>query len=276
MEFSLTRAWEAAVAFLREHLSMLIAVVGGGALIAGIAQYLLMGDPAVQQAAIAAAIQSGDFGQIVQNNAALGPLASLGMMAVGLISTATQFAALRLGLSRDEGSVGSALGYGAVAALLSVLLFAGIALVAAVVVIVPIVLLAGVGGGAMIAILAVLIALALIPLLLWLFARLSVMQPAMAAARSANPLFGIAQSWEMTRGKALPIVGYYLLIGIVALVASAMLGAIVAIIGGALGPLVSAILSALAISAPAAVISTAIAAGLYRVLSPDRSTEIFG
>src|SRR5690606_37536284 len=59
--------------------------------------------------------------------------------------------------------------------------------------------------------------LVLVPLLLWLFARLSVTTPVVVG--EARMLGAIPRSWALTRGHALKIVGVFLLYLVVSLVA---------------------------------------------------------
>ncbi|MEG3179221.1 glycerophosphoryl diester phosphodiesterase membrane domain-containing protein [Sphingomonas sp. LT1P40] len=76
--------------------------------------------------------------------------------------------------------------------------------------------------------------LILIPLLLWIFARLVVTLPVIVGERVA--LGAVSRSWSLTRGVALKIVGVILLYGIVAIVANlaatSAFGAIMYLVAG--------------------------------------------
>jgi len=120
-----------------------------------------------------------------------------------------------------------------------------------------------------------LILLLLLPVLLWLAARFSVSLPAMADARSANPLYGLATSWRLTSASQWAIMGYIALL-IVALVVVFMVygmivGLVAMIFGSTLGPLLSSIL----IGVPQAVLTVAIAVGIYKALVPHDSRDVF-
>jgi hypothetical protein len=281
--FTIGEAWSQAMAFLTENLQMLVVVVGGGVLIAAILQYLVVGgDQMAQLAALQAAFTSGDFSQLAQANAAagagVGALAGLIGIAVSIIQSGAEFAGARLGLSRGQDDVGSAIGYGLVAALLTLLLFAAAIIGVSLIIALPIVVLgmsagfAGSGGpgGGMIAAFA-LLALALFVVMIWILVRLSVMQPAMAAVRSTNPIYGVTESWRLTRGNALMIFIYLFLLGIAAIVIFFVAAAIVGVVGGLLGAFAGLVLTTIVVSIPLSVLSLAVGVGIYRALSPEAS-----
>lgn len=115
--------------------------------------------------------------------------------------------------------------------------------------------------------------LALLPVLLWLAARLAVVLPAIVGDHLA--LGAIARSWRLTRGAALKIVGVLLLYGIVAtvayLAATTAFGAIITLIAGrgedglSLATVLTGIVGG-AVSTAFTVLGTAFVAKLYLAL----------
>ncbi|MCK0113348.1 hypothetical protein MWU75_14455 [Ornithinimicrobium sp. F0845] len=84
------------------------------------------------------------------------------------------------------------------------------------------------------AILMVLGMLAFIPLMLWLYARLS-LGPAAVVLEKAGPVTGLKRSWALTQGgQAWRVLGITLLAGIVALLFSAMVGGLLGVLIGML------------------------------------------
>ena len=282
-QFDIGNAWSEAMAFLRDNFQLLLVLVGGGAVFAGVAQYLGAGgiDQTAQMAALQSAVSSGDWAKIAQAGAAspMGIGGGLMVILAAVVQGALQFAALRLGLTPGDDVTGSAIVYGLVATLATFLFYFAAALIAAIAIIVPLVAL-GIGGGAsgmgggVVALLAVL-ALVFFIAVIWVVVRLSVIQPAMAAARSANPLYGIAESWRLTSGNALMIFVYSLLLGVAALVITLVGGLVLGGIGGLMGATAAMILTTIFLSAPLAVVGTAISAGIYRTLAPDTRGDIF-
>lgn len=283
--FSIGEAWSQAMAFLTENLQMLAVIVGGGALIAAVIQYLVVGgDQMAQFAAMQSALSSGDFSQLAAANAgAAGFGAGAGLVAIiaSVVQSGAEFAGTRIGLTRGQEDIGSAISYGLVAALLTLLLFFGIGIVAVLVIAIPAVLL-GVGaglagaapGGGTVAVI-LLFSLALFVVIIWVAVRLSVMQPAMAAARSTNPIYGITESWRLTRGNGLMIFLYLLLLGIAAIVIFFVAAAIVGVIGGLAGPFFAMLLSTVLVGIPLTIVSLAVGVGIYKALAPDISGDVF-
>lgn len=283
--FSIGDAWSHAVAFLKTHLQMLVIIVGGGLALSAILQYLSTGgiDQQQQLTAITTAMASGDFGRLANNpNAAMGLGGGIFAIIAGIVQSAAQFAALRLGLAPGEEQTGSAISYGLGAAVTLMLFFIAVVIVAAIAIVVPMVALgtgaAAAGGGtpsgAMIA-LMVIAGLAFLVLLVWLSVRLSVMQAAMAAARSTNPIYGIKESWRLTRGNALMIFLYFIVLGILALVVMAVMGGIIGVIGAAVGSIGTMILTTVILSIPVGIVGLGITAGIYQTLVPDTRYDIF-
>ena len=133
------------------------------------------------------------------------------------------------------------------------------------------------GGASMsIAMLGVGLVLVLIPLLIWLAARLFVAVPVMADARSINPIYGLTQSWKLTRRHQWPIVGFVLLYIVAVLILQGVLGLVGAIFTLALGDVVGAILAGIIVALPVGIIGLAVAYGAYDRLRPDDAGDIFG
>lgn len=87
--------------------------------------------------------------------------------------------------------------------------------------------------GAIGALLMVLMMLALIPLMLWLYARLS-LGAAAVVLEKAGPVTGIKRSWALTEGKqAWRVLGISLLAGILASMFAALVGGLIGVLIGA-------------------------------------------
>jgi hypothetical protein len=272
--FDIGKAWTEAMAFLRDNLQMLAILVGAGTLIAAVAQYFIMGgETQAQLAAIMAAAQSGDLGQLARAGANQpgGSAGGLILLLVALIPSTANFAALRLGLAGGEDDIGSAIVYGLIATVLLFLAFVVIGIVAVIAIALPLGLLGVAGGGGGVGVIMLLLILPLLIAFIWLVCRLSVMQPAMAAARSTNPLFGITESWRMTRGSALMIFVYLLVIGIATFVINLIVAGLFGLVGGIFGVLMSSII----VAVPLAILNLSISAGMYRTLSDDPRADIF-
>ena len=76
--------------------------------------------------------------------------------------------------------------------------------------------------------------LAFIPLMLWLFARLS-LAPAAVVLEKAGPLQGLKRSWGLTRGaQAWRVLGITLLAGVITALFAALIGGLLGLLAGAL------------------------------------------
>lgn len=118
--------------------------------------------------------------------------------------------------------------------------------------------------------------LVLVPVMLWLLARLIIVTPVVVAERRG--VGAIAQAWRLTRGHALRIVGVILLYAIVAIVVTlavtAVAGVLLSLVFGrgdgiSVATIVAALLTA-AVSAVLTVIQTVYVAKLYVALTPHR------
>lgn len=278
-KFTIGEAWSQGLAFLNAHFQIILILIGGSTLIGALVQIGLFGfNEQLFTQQMQAAAKDGSLQQFFSS---VGPgLAGAGIVSA-ILQSAAQFATFRVGLAKSEEGVGPALSYGIVAAIIyllfSIVLAVGIILVLAI----PFAVLGGAGlfsgaapSAGTLGVFFILI-LALIPLVLWIGARLSVVVPAMAEARSTNPLFGLAESWRLTRGNAGGIILYFIVLGVALIVVSAIIGgiggAIGALIGGAGGQMLSAVL----VGVPTAIIGVGITAGIYRTLAPYEPGDIF-
>jgi hypothetical protein len=85
----------------------------------------------------------------------------------------------------------------------------------------------------------ILLYIAFIAAWLWVWARISVIGPVMAAERTVNPFTGLVQSWRLTRASQWTIVGFML----VAAIGAVLLFTVAGLITGVLGvPLVAVLL----------------------------------
>ena len=279
-EFTIGAAWSEAMAFLQRNMTTLLVLVGGSVLLAAVIQTFVFGfSQTALQAQMQGAMTSGNMDAFMTT--VLPSVAGAGLIGA-IIQSTGQFAALRMGLSGDD-DYASSITYGLTAAVVSTLFWILIVIVIAVVLGV---IFAALGVGAMftggeraaatgmIGIL-VLILLLFIPLMLWLAARLWVMQPAMADARSANPLFGLSQSWQLTGAHQWSLLGYLILIIIGAIVVFGILGGIAGVIGAALGETIGSLFVALLSGVPAGILGLAINAGVYRTLAPKNYGDVF-
>lgn len=271
--FTIGEAWSLAMDFLSRNLQMLAILVGGAVVAFGLVQLILIGgDPDALAQQIGAAMQTGNIDALSQAAGGAG-LGLVGLVAL-IVQSATQYAACRIGLGHGD-SIGDALVYGLKAAILFLLfMFAvGIVLGGAIALIFVAVgagLFASGGGAGAIAIVG-LLTIPLLVLILWLFARLSVVTPAMAEAGSINPLYGISRSWALTAPNQWSILGYLLLLIIVLVVISSIVGVIAALMGAYVGGIVSLLL----VDAPVAMVSLAVVVGIYLSLNPRNAGDVF-
>lgn len=281
--FTIGEAWSQAVAFIKANLQTLVITLGIGVVVAALVQYFLVGgDQMAQMAQLQQALRTGSLTPLATGSAAAtsGVTLMLAGLVAGIITSATEFAAMRQGLAPGADDTRSLVSFGLVSAVLTLLLFFVVGVVAAVIIAIPIGLVIGgmaaAGGGAGgVGVVGIFLGLMAIVVGLYLSARLSVFRAAMAANRSTSPVFGVKQSWGLTRNCAWSIVGYLLLLVIAGLVVMMLVGGLVGVIGMALGQLAAAILSALFVSLPVAILGTGIVAGIYRTLAPNTDASVF-
>ncbi len=265
MHFSIGEAWSYAVQFLRDNLSRLLLYVALPTILVTVLQLTLgLGNPGFQ--ALASGGGSDPAAVLRSLSPAFGVVTLLGAVFTG----AMQFAVMRLML-RSEASDGSAISFGLGAMVMTMLFFLVIAIP---LVLILVTVFAGASTTGSVGIVA-LLGLVLFPVLLWVSSRLSVMQPAMADAGSANPLYGIAQSWKLTAPVQWRVLAYILLFAVIVLVLTLLLGAIGSLLGAAFGGTVATAVANLVASIPVSILSVAVIAGLYRALNPSRVGDVF-
>jgi hypothetical protein len=270
--FTIGDAWSYAMDFLQRNLQMLAILVGGGAIAAGLTQLVAMGgSPQALAEQMAAAMRSGNPEMLTQlGGGAIAVSSLLGY----LVQSTTQYAGLRLGLGHGD-STADALVYGLKASVLMLLFLMAVILVVGLGVgLVAVALGAGAmasGAGAGMAIGLILLLLVLLFVMLWLVARLSVAAPAMADAGSINPLYGIATSWRLTADRQWSILGYIILLAIAAGVISSLAQAIFGLFGATVG----SALSVVVVTAPIAVVTIAVYAGIYLTVARRDTGDVF-
>lgn len=285
--FSIGEAWSQGVAFLSSHFKMILIYVAAGVLIPLVLQLLLVGGSMQSLFDPQAMMASGAGGDPFAALSALGFGAMISAILGNIIQSTSYFASWRHGLTGGTEEPASAVTYGFQAAIMWLLATIVLAIAAALVIGLPLGLLfgglaAGGADGSSMGVLSVLLVPVLLFLLLWLMARLSVTGPAMADARSANPLYGITTSWRLTGPSQWPILGY-LVVLIIALIVLAMILGMIAGIGmigaggGDLGAgmMITMIISGIILGIPMALAYVAIPAGIYRALVPNNAGEVF-
>jgi hypothetical protein len=278
---SISQAWAYATSFFSDqHPNHAIALIGVGVVVPTLLNMLLGGaamDPATLTSGMASV-------------AALGST----MFLVGILGFVLQmgsyFASWRMGLAPGQDNVGSALGYGMVAALPVLLVTIAFVLVIGIV-------MALLFGGAMLPLLMggdspsggqalgsigmMIFAFPLfLALALWLTARFCVMGPVMAASRSFNPLTGLAESWRMTAASQWKLMGYFLLIAIVIIIISMIFGMIfgVSMLAGGqpgTGTLIMMTVMGAIIGIPLAYLYVGVPAGIYKALGGGDKADVF-
>lgn len=246
--FDMGEAWQQVVAMFKGNREVLITVAGLFFFIPTLIVSLINGDPPQPEAGTAPEVvlsQMLDYFREAAPTLFLSAVASI----IGTI------AIWRLLLAPGGTSLGSALGVGATLFLsyLVASLLSGLAV--------------GLGF------------LLLIVPGLYLYARLSLVGPAMAAEKMMNPIAAIQASWEATRNKGWVILAFIIVVAlvgvIVMLIAGSVFGGLFALIlpeniANMGGKTVDAILSAALSLAIALVV-----AAIYRQVGPQRQVETF-
>jgi hypothetical protein len=281
-KISISQAWAYATSFFSDqHSHHAIALIGVGVAVPVLLNLLLGGAAAMDPAMMASGAAS---------MAAVGST----MFLVGILGFVLQmgsyFASWRMGLVPGQESVGSALGYGLVAALPVLLVTIAFVLVFGVILAVlfgSAMIPAFMGGGmpsdgaAMGSIgLMVLAVPVFLAAMLWLSARFCVMGPVMAASRSFNPLTGLGESWRMTAASQWKIMGYFVLLFIVVIIISTIFGMIFGVsmlAGGEPGTGMVAMVTIMGafVSIPVAYLYVGIPAGIYKALGGGDSSDVF-
>jgi hypothetical protein len=286
--FSIGEAWSQAMAFLSAHFRMILIYVLAGVLIPAILQFAVMGGAGMQQLFSPEALMAG--GDPAAVFAGLGVGFVIVSIIGNIIQSGSYFASWRHGLSNGSEEPAGAITYGLTAGVMWLLATIVLVIIGVIVIGVPMALLGGAaamaGGspGAGLGILAVLIPLLLLVVLLWLAARLSCTGPAMADARSINPLYGIGTSWRLTGPAQWSIFGYlivlviatfvlFLVIGLVAGVG--MVGAMSSGGEAGAGSIITLVITSFLVGIPVALAYVAIPAGIYRTLVPNNAGDVF-
>jgi len=135
----------------------------------------------------------------------------------------------------------------------------------------------------------IIVYLAIIVFFLWLFGRLSLAGPWMAALRRSNPFSALGASWKMTGPSQWTIVGFNVIMAILSFVflmaanlvfsgiagsAGGMAGAMASPGAGA-GAIIFGLLFGLLIYVPLILLSVATPAGIYRCVNTSDSADVF-
>lgn len=279
---SISQAWSYATSFFAgQGANHAIVLIGIGIFVPLVLQFALGGGAAMTDPMAFAA--GGGF-------AAMGALAILLSLINYVLQTGSYFASWRIGLTNGAEPLGSALGFGFIAALPTLLLAIAVVLI---LVLIGFMLFGGalasmaMGGQPSPAAAAGtgLLMLFLIPLFLlfmvWLAARLCCTGPVMADQRTFNVLTGLSESWRMTAASQWKIFGYFILIGIALIVIFMILGMIVGVsmfAGGGMpsgGSIIGIIVGALLLSIPIAYLQVGVPAGIYRALGGRSQSDVF-
>jgi hypothetical protein len=278
---SISQAWAYATSFFSDqHSNHAIALIGVGIAVPTVLQVLL-GGPAMDPAMFTSGAAS---------MAALGGTVFLLGLIGFIVQMGSYFASWRMGLAPGQDSVGSALGYGLVAALPVLLVTIGFIIVVGLVIgvlfggaMLPMLMggdptAAGAAGSVGMVFLALPLFFAFF---LWLTARLCVMAPIMAAGRSYNPLPALAESWRMTAASQWKLMGYFVLLFIVAMILMMVLGLVFGVSAlasggepGAGSMVLITIVGAL-VGIPIAYLYVGIPAGIYKALGGGDRADIF-
>ncbi len=115
-------------------------------------------------------------------------------------------------------------------------------------------------------------------LFLFVYARLGIAGPLMAARRMINPFRGLAESWRLTRGHSLRLMGYIFLFNLAFFAAYLMIGTIVGLMGVISPTLVYIVM--IPVYLLAFVVQITMPAGIYTTLRghlvDEDLDEIFG
>ncbi|WP_298336727.1 hypothetical protein [uncultured Erythrobacter sp.] len=240
MNFDMNSCWSRAVELVQANFSLLLIVAAVFLLLPNVALYMLVPDlQAIVDPTADPDVVAAQMGSMA------GPLIS-----GGLFSVVFQFAgyAAMVALMGDaRPTVGQALGSGirtvpslfAIAIMFFVMYFLG-----AIAVVVPISLLAGLAGSAFIGFIG------FIPVVLfvaWLAARCSMAMPVLVLDGTLNPITALTKSFALTKPKQWPIMGFWIVIIVIMVVASLIFTGIFGVVASLAGSeLVSALILGLA------------------------------
>lgn len=281
-KISISQAWSYATSFFAgQGANHAIALIGVGIVVPLVLQLALGGGAAMTDPMSFA----GGGGM-----AAMGGLMILLSLINYILQTGSYFASWRIGLTGGAEPLGSALAYGLVAALPTLLLVIVVVLVLALLgfvvfgsALAPMMMsgqpseAAAAGSG----ILMLLLMLLFFLFMVWLAARFCCTGPVMADQRTYNILTGLGESWRMTAVSQWKIFGYFILIGVAFFVIFLILGMIVGVsmfAGGGVpsgGSMIGLVIGALLLSIPMAYLQVGVPAGIYRALGGRSQADVF-
>lgn len=282
--YTVGNAFSEAIAFVKENLTNLLLLLGSAVVLGQVGQVLLAGGSSEQMGEnLTRMMQSGN----VEGGLALLGAAGTAMMVGALLQSAAQYAILRQGLS-DEKDVATTLVYGLIATIVNLLFWMAVGAVIAIVVFALLAatgLMTGLQGGgspsgpgiAGVVGMLFFTLLFILPLALWLTARLFVAGPVMAQARSINPIYGLVGSWRLTSGSVQwSVLGTVLLFFLVVIAISMVFGLVGALFMFIGGEVVGAAIAGVVAGVPTAIFSLGMTAGVYRALVPvDTRYDVF-
>lgn len=284
-KININDAWAYATSFFSDqHANHAIILIGVG-IVGPLLLNILLGGAAGGAAMDPAALATGAASMAAFS----GTVILLGFISFA-VQTGSYFASWRMGLAPGEESIGSAIGYGVVAALPVLLVSLAFVLVLGIVLgvvfgasIVPLIMSGGTPTNAQAAGAGISMLVGLpffLVFVLWLAARFCCMGPVMADQRTYNPITGLTGSWRMTGASQWKLMGYFVLIFIVFLIISAIVGMVAGVSmmagaqpGGA-GFGLTMILGSV-IGIPLAYFYVAVPAGIYRALGGGAAADVF-
>ncbi len=281
-KISISQAWSYTTSFFAgQAANHAIVLIGVGIFVPLVLQFVvgggtLMADPM-------SFAMSGNF-------AAMGALMALVGLLNYVLQTGSYFASWRIGLTGGAEPLGSALIYGVIAALPTLLLgFVAVLVLGLLAFLIfgsafaPLMMGAQPSEGAVAS--TGILLLLLIPFfllfLLWLGVRFSCTGPVMADRRTFNILTGLGESWRITSASQWKILGYFLLISLALLILFMILGMIVGVSMFASGgtpssaSMIGMIVGAVLLGIPAAYLQVGVPAGIYRALGGMHQADVF-
>lgn len=275
--FSIGQAWSYATGFFAgQGTNHAISLIGVGIVAPLVIQFALGGG----------AMMADPMSLAAGGMAAMGGLAILTSLINYVLQTGSYFASWRMGLSNGSEPLGSALGFGLVAALPTLLVMIAVVLVLVLIgfvvfgsALAPLAMGGQPGAGSSAFMLLLLLLFFLF--LIWLAARFCCTGPVMADRRTFNVLTGLGESWGMTAASQWKIFGYFILLAIALFVVFLILGMIVGVSmfagGGAPsgGSIIAIIIGALLLSIPMAYLQVGVPAGIYRALGEGSKSDVF-
>ena len=267
MKFDMGRAWNEAVAMLSANWKLVLVIAGVFFFLPLVAFALLIPG---------AGALSNPTAEPEEMLAALGAGVIVGYLVYTALTYIGTLALLNLLSDRTRPTVGQAIGAGARGFLTyfvaQLLMFLALALLAFVVV-----------GGltAISTALGVVGALIVLPLVVWIYVRLSLTAPVIAVEGVLNPIAALRRSWGLVKGNSLRLFAFYLVILVVMLVLflvlSIVFGVFAALGGAGAALFVSAFVQGLITMAFAALFVAVVAAVHSQLAGPNaaQAREVF-